>query len=519
MKPVVFLLSVFFLSTSVIAQGKIDVHDINPGSSANSQAYWPNMLQEINGRLYCIANDGIHGHELWCIDKKKGAFLVADVNPGKDGIYGSSPGMSLAKIAFPVARYIDSRTDDTATGFYFMANNGYSGNELFMCDSDNVVSKVFEFKPGSNGVESKGAFSSLAVLNNKIYIKDAKAYGIWEYDPLAVKARVVDTIKGNSTGGVTAFKNLLITNGNTPAYYYNSGKDTLIEFYPLLSGMPTSIWSISKSNFTPIGNYVYFLAENGALPNYVGYAYLWDGTNSPRLISKNTLNGAGTHDAFISYRDEVYFIGCEVSNGIGKLQKYNPATDVVTDLSSSGPAFYGVPVFVKVKDDLYFFASYDTIHPALYKYNGTSFSQVFDLSNAGFTFPANLPKFHSAYMPVYFNEAIYFVANGPQGGEVYKYSDAYTSISNAIFNGSINIYPNPSSANATVEINLQQSEKLAIRFTDVTGRQILQIPAKQYTAGKHNVDVNLSNYAAGTYYVSLLSSDGKMLYSSKLLKQ
>jgi hypothetical protein len=41
---------------------------------------------------------------------------------------------------------------------------------------------------------------------------------------------------------------------------------------------------------------------------------------------------------------------------------------------------------------------------------------------------------------------------------------------------------------------------------------------KKYAVSKNGINIDISNYVAGTYYVSLIGVNGKMLYSTKFLK-
>lgn len=76
---------------------------------------------------------------------------------------------------------------------------------------------------------------------------------------------------------------------------------------------------------------------------------------------------------------------------------------------------------------------------------------------------------------------------------------------------SFNMFPNPSSAGTdiTVSLELSQANNMAIEVFDVVGSRVLALPRVDYTAGSHQIYVNTSSLRAGTYFVSLVSDEGR----------
>ncbi len=98
--------------------GTVMVKDINPQPFAWSD---PQNLSDVDGRLYFVANDGVTGIELWKTDgTATGTLMVKDINPG------ASSGFALFGFA--------NITHVTGTVFYFTANDGISGLELWKSD-------------------------------------------------------------------------------------------------------------------------------------------------------------------------------------------------------------------------------------------------------------------------------------------------------------------------------------------------------------------------------------------------
>ncbi|MBH8578183.1 DUF4347 domain-containing protein [Nostocaceae cyanobacterium CENA369] len=106
--------------------GTVLVKDINPGSSSSfvtNDYYELSLITNVNGKVYFVANDGIHGRELWKSDgTTAGTVLVKDINLGSD----SSDPSDLINV------------DGT---LYFTANDGIQGRELWALDTNdfNVI--------------------------------------------------------------------------------------------------------------------------------------------------------------------------------------------------------------------------------------------------------------------------------------------------------------------------------------------------------------------------------------------
>ena len=96
-------------------RGAVLVKDINPGrdgSSGNKGGH----LTNVAGVVYMSADDGVHGYELWKSDgTRKGTRMVKDIRPGRAS---SSP-------------YALTAVDGT---LYFSADDGVHGFELWRSD-------------------------------------------------------------------------------------------------------------------------------------------------------------------------------------------------------------------------------------------------------------------------------------------------------------------------------------------------------------------------------------------------
>lgn len=103
------------------------IKDIFPGTSSCS------IDHEVpfGDRLFFVADDGVHGSELWCSDgSSDGTFMVRDISPGRE----SSAPYKLCPV--------DSR-------FYFAADDGVHGQELWTTDGTEASTRmVADLNPG-----------------------------------------------------------------------------------------------------------------------------------------------------------------------------------------------------------------------------------------------------------------------------------------------------------------------------------------------------------------------------------
>ena len=125
--------------------------DINVGANGSGSPYYFNFKSvkfEIDGIYYFVANDGIHGKELWRTDgTEEGTVIVKDIRIGSEH---SSP----------------SNFKESNGILYFSANDGVHGVELWR--SDGTEEGTWMVKDIWNG-SSNSSPSSFEVLNGVLY--------------------------------------------------------------------------------------------------------------------------------------------------------------------------------------------------------------------------------------------------------------------------------------------------------------------------------------------------------------
>ena len=94
----------------------------------------------VNSRLVFIADDGVHGNELWASDgTTTGTYLVKDINPGSGSsfLYGAPPD-EPDNLIVAGDRVFFSATDGT-TGFKAWISDGTADGTFQLTDADLVV--------------------------------------------------------------------------------------------------------------------------------------------------------------------------------------------------------------------------------------------------------------------------------------------------------------------------------------------------------------------------------------------
>jgi len=81
----------------------------------------------------------------------------------------------------------------------------------------------------------------------------------------------------------------------------------------------------------------------------------------------------------------------------------------------------------------------------------------------------------------------------------------------------LKIYPNPASSNSTLELSITEEEYLHISLVDIRGNQLKVLTNKVMKAGRYQINIDLSSYLPGTYFVRI-TSDKNETQSKSILK-
>ncbi|WP_276134585.1 CHRD domain-containing protein [Polluticoccus soli] len=81
---------------------------------------------------------------------------------------------------------------------------------------------------------------------------------------------------------------------------------------------------------------------------------------------------------------------------------------------------------------------------------------------------------------------------------------------------SVNLYPNPASEGANLDIMLEDATQIQVQLTDMLGKTIW-IKSADLTGGQNRVTIPMASLASGVYFVNIYNTEGQMAY--KLIKE
>lgn len=194
------------------------VRDVWPGTGSGLESA-ARSLMRFDGRVYFVADDGIHGKELWHTDgTRRGTRMVRDIGPGHSVAWWSRP-VAAGDLLYFVAMRKDEgaelwRTDGTSEGtrlvrdirrgrktsdpreltalgewLYFTADDRKHGRELWRTDGTDAE-MVTDLTPGRDS----SALFGLVAVGDTLYLTNATM--ATDEDRLGELWRVVATTAG-----------------------------------------------------------------------------------------------------------------------------------------------------------------------------------------------------------------------------------------------------------------------------------------------------------------------------------
>ncbi|MBX7243122.1 MAG: PKD domain-containing protein, partial [Bacteroidia bacterium] len=92
-----------------------------------------------------------------------------------------------------------------------------------------------------------------------------------------------------------------------------------------------------------------------------------------------------------------------------------------------------------------------------------------------------------------------------------------TDIEDAFIQSASDIYPNPSSTMAYMDIELKENSELSTKIVSVTGQVVAEKTGK-YAAGKQQLQLNTESLSAGFYFVQI-TANGNTVITKKFVKE
>ncbi len=332
--------------------------DIYAGSSGSCTYY--NYMSKANGKLFMMADDGIHGDELWFSDgTEAGTKLLQDIRSG------SASGEAGWKNNFAFCN----------NKLFFIANNGLDGGnnyELFVTDGTTEgthIVKDIGFEWG--GLPYSSSKNALYVYNNKVYFcgSDGDPYfgsqfhgqELWCSDGTAEGTYMVKDIhpsstnygqSGSSPQRFTEFKGLLYFIADDGVHdmelWVTDGTEEGTHLFKDIAG---NYYSETPEFLTPCGDLMFFRTKAGP-----DGRQLWatDGTEEGTFVVPGVPSNISPK--FLTVNNGTLFFNAWGPNGISLWK---------TDGTLEGTAnlFEGVdvhnPVNLKAYKDKIIFLAYD----------------------------------------------------------------------------------------------------------------------------------------------------------------
>ncbi|HTW18401.1 MAG TPA: ELWxxDGT repeat protein [Nocardioides sp.] len=349
-----------------------DIATVRWGSDAHLGSN-PRNLTAIGDTLYFLANDGVHGYELWKSD-------------------GTAAGTSrLSDTAENSARYLAAAGDT----LYFRADDGTHGHELWKSDGTTAgTTMVTDIKAGSAASAPYG----LVALGDTVYFRaDDGTHGheLWKSDGTTAGTTMVADIRPDSmhrhypdavpltaAGDVLYFRDddglhgdeLWVSDGTA------AGTRMVADIRP---GIEPSI--LNGAELTTVEDTLYFSAHDGAHG-----VELWrsDGTAAGTTMVTDIHHDSGSHPKELTaIGDRLYFTADDGVHGyeLWKSDGTAASTTMVADIDPGAFYYEGEPLFpdssdpdhlAAIGETVYFAASDGTHGPELWRSDGTAAGTV-----------------------------------------------------------------------------------------------------------------------------------------------
>lgn len=338
-----------FISISVNAQQPQLLKDIHPQEHS-----FPNNYTAFDGQMFFVADEGIHGWELWVSDgTEAGTHLFKDINPGPTG---SNPSFFMVH----------------NNKLYFNADDGVHATELWVTDGTEegtyMVKDINTSGDGSDYHPTRGHI----VYNGRLYFKAQDGIHGYEY-----------WVTDGTEEGTYMIKDI---NPDGP--------------YTPVSDRP--------SDLTEYNGKLYFYATDGTHGKEL---WVTDGTEEGTYMVKDINPGPedSTPFYFVIYEDKLYFRGDDGVHGreLWVTDGTESGTQMVKDINP-GTTGSALGALINFNGMVYFYAWDENENVDLWKSDGTEAgTQALGVNGLSNT-PHNFTRFDGK---------LYFSAgNGEVGG-------------------------------------------------------------------------------------------------------
>jgi ELWxxDGT repeat protein len=309
----------------------------------------PSNFKLINGVLYFIADDGIHGRELWKSDgTATGTSLIKDINVGAEGID---------------CCYFDQIVVKNI--LYLVANDGVHESELWKSDGTNAGTVLV--KDINPGLSNPSNINGLIEINGTLFFSaynPTLGYELWKSDGTSSGTLLVKDINPGSGDGYNSYsikalnyKGFLFFISNIGDLWKSDG-----------TGNGTVIVKKFYSSQYPYQRAYSFSLVNDSLffRTNLGESYYTDGTTlGTYSVPKIPIN----YKSFPSINKKYYFSNYYKDLGFEPhLRDSTLAKDIFINDINIGPNG-SYPEFFKAGNYMYAFAKNDSLETSLWVQN------------------------------------------------------------------------------------------------------------------------------------------------------
>lgn len=245
---------------------------------------------------FFVANDGIHGKELWITDgTENGTFMVKDINPDGD----SQP----------------SQLTYLGDSIYFSANNGSHGRELWKSDGTLIGTVlVADVNPNGDAFIDQSAFITAKGEYVYFFATDGiNGYELWKSDGKNDGTSLVKEIGPNEKSGLGRYQLFKMGNNFYFSGYSDVGRCALWKSdgnengTVLVKNFSPTIGTSCPANFTNVNGVLFFSASD---ESYGDELWKTDGTEAGTVMIKDInqfLVAGSTPRGFTAADDKLYF--------------------------------------------------------------------------------------------------------------------------------------------------------------------------------------------------------------------
>jgi ELWxxDGT repeat protein len=361
--------------------GTFLLKDIRPGSAASQEwgRCWPEMVA-VGSRMYFVANDGVHGAELWRTDGTGGGTrLLKDTRPGSadedgpssltavggrlffiaDGQLWSSDGTAAGTV--PVGRTVPWSEIVSFGGRAFFAADFWGDDELWVSDGTTAGTRIVSDLGSDSSVSGLVALPGTIVL----FVNRRHTYTeLWVSDGTSAGTRFVTALGGD---GLHA-PDELTPAGSTLYFSFGAefpedsepwrtdgtaaGTRRVRDLRPGPEGSLSGCWDCAYPRMAPAGGGIVFFGDDGASGDA-----LWksDGTEAGTALLASWLAPSPMAVA----GEGLFFVAAGGSSGfeLWRTEARSGTEALVKDIRPGGAA--SAPSELTAVEDVLYFAADD----------------------------------------------------------------------------------------------------------------------------------------------------------------